>query len=124
MATVTAQFTDLATLPGLKQLWAESLGDPNVCVAVLDSTVDQTHPCFKGARLSWIETLVSGGYNQQSASQHGTHIASIIFGQHSSSVPGIAPSCRGLLLPVFSSGVENSLAPCSQIDLARDYASS
>lgn len=66
-----------------------------------------------------METLVSGGYNQQSASQHGTHIASIIFGQHSSSVPGIAPSCRGLLIPVFTSGVENSLAPCSQIDLAR-----
>jgi len=119
MATATAQFTDLATLPALKQLWAESLGDPNICIAVLDGTVDQIHPCFKGARLSWIETLVSEGYNQQSASQHGTHIASIIFGQHSSSVPGIAPNCRGLLIPVFASGVDDPLVPCSQLDLAR-----
>ncbi len=119
MAPAAAQFTDLATIPALKQLWAESLGAPNVCVAVLDGTVDQTHSCFDGARLSWIETLVSGECNQKSASHHGTHIASIIFGQHSSSVPGIAPNCRGLLIPVFASGVENSLVPCSQIDLAR-----
>ena len=118
MVTATAQFTNLA-YPALQQLWAKSLGDPNVCVAVLDGSVDQTHSCFDGARLSCVETLVSGECNQQLASQHGTHITSIIFGQHSSSVPGIAPNSRGLLIPVFASGVENSLVPCSQIDLAR-----
>lgn len=119
MATTTAHFPDLATLPALKRLWSESLGDPNICVAVLDGTVDQTHPCFKGSRLSQMENLVSGGYSQQSASRHGTHIASIIFGQHGSDVTGIAPNCRGLLIPIFTSEIDNSLASCSQIDLAR-----
>ena len=32
---------------------------------------------------------------------------------------GIAPGCRGLLLPIFQDGKGDGLAPCSQIDLAR-----
>jgi cyanobactin maturation PatA/PatG family protease len=49
-------------------------------------------------------------------SGHGTHVASTIFGQHGSSVCGIAPSCRGLILPVFSDAQRGKL---SQINLAR-----
>lgn len=63
--------------------------------------------------------MVSGIADQGSASQHGTHVASIIFGQHGSPVRGIAPNCRGLIVPVFADGREGGLAPCSQIDLAR-----
>jgi cyanobactin maturation PatA/PatG family protease len=63
--------------------------------------------------------LVSGVADRGSASQHGTHVASVIFGQHDSPVPGIAPNCRGLIVPVFTDGIEGGLAPCSQIDLAR-----
>jgi cyanobactin maturation PatA/PatG family protease len=63
--------------------------------------------------------LVSGVADQGSASQHGTHVASVIFGKHDSPVPGIAPHCRGLIVPVFTDGKEGRLAPCSQIDLAR-----
>jgi len=107
------------TLPALSHLWAETLGSPDICIAVLDGTIDQAHPCFKGADLSCIETLVSIQGSQQPDSQHGTHIASIIFGQHSSYVPGVAPSCRGLLIPIFASEVGNFLTPCSQLDLAR-----
>lgn len=103
----------------LKLLWNESLGDPSVCVAVLDGPVDQSHPCFDGANLTRLPTLVSGVVDRGSASQHGTHIASIIFGQHDSPVRGIAPHCRGLIVPVFTDGREGELAPCSQIDLAR-----
>lgn len=32
-------------LPDLKQLWDETLGDPRVCIAVLDGPVDTAHPC-------------------------------------------------------------------------------
>jgi cyanobactin maturation PatA/PatG family protease len=112
-------FTDISALPGLKSLWLESLGDPGICVAVLDGPIDQSHPCFDGANLTRLPTLVSGVADRGSASQHGTHVASVIFGQHDSPVPGIAPNCRGLIVPVFTDGIEGGLAPCSQIDLAR-----
>jgi cyanobactin maturation PatA/PatG family protease len=93
-------------------------GDPNICIAVLDGPVDQSHPCFEGANLTRLPTLVSSVAGRGFASQHGTHVASVIFGQHDSPVRGIAPNCRGLIIPVFSDGREG-LAPCSQIDLAR-----
>jgi subtilisin family serine protease len=115
-----AGITSVSALPGLQSLWAETLGDPRICVAVLDGQVDQSHPCFAGANLTQIQTLVSGVSNQQgSASNHGTHVASIIFGQPDGPVTGIAPSCRGLILPLFQNGAGNSIAPCSQLDLAR-----
>lgn len=119
MATITTDFADISALPGLKSLWNESLGVPGVCIAVLDGPVDQSHPCFEGANLTRLSTLVSGVADQGSASQHGTHVASIIFGQHDSPVRGIAPNCRGLIVPMFTDGKEGGLAPCSQIDLAR-----
>ncbi|NEQ35270.1 MAG: PatA/PatG family cyanobactin maturation protease [Okeania sp. SIO3I5] len=97
----------------------KSLGDSGVCIAILDGPVDLSHPCFDGANITQLTTLVSGAANGSPASQHGTHVASIIFGQQGSSVQGIAPYCRGLILPIFSSGKGDNLAPCSQIDLAR-----
>jgi cyanobactin maturation PatA/PatG family protease len=119
VATLTAGLTAITALPGFQSLWAETLGDPHICIAVLDGPVDQSHPCFKDAQLTQLQTLTSGVANQGWASQHGTHVASIIFGKHGSSVSGIAPGCRGLIVPIFQDGAAGSLAPCSQIDLAR-----
>lgn len=48
-------------------------------------------------------------------SAHGTHVASIIFGQPSSLVEGIAPQCKGLIIPVFA----DDRLRASQLDLAR-----
>ena len=106
------------SLPGLNSLWAKSMGHPDVCVAVLDGPVDLSHPCFDGAKLTRLETLVPGTAKKEGiASTHGTHVASVIFGQHGSPIPGIVPGCRGLIVPIFSDSYQ-SLA-CSQIDLAR-----
>ncbi|WP_287356994.1 S8 family serine peptidase [Moorena sp. SIO3B2] len=102
-------------LPGLQSLWDESIGDSRVCVAVLDGSVDLSHPSFQGAQLTKLPTLVSDAPVGKMAS-HGTHIASVIFGQHGSPVQGIAPGCRGLIVPVFSDRQNRSLL---QIDLAR-----
>jgi cyanobactin maturation PatA/PatG family protease len=96
----------------LEALWRESLGEPS-------GPVDQSHPFFNGANLTRFSTLVSGVADRGSASQHGTHVTSVIFGQHDSPVHGIAPNCRGLIIPVFTDGREGGLAPCSQVDLAR-----
>ncbi|WP_081696199.1 S8 family peptidase [Planktothrix prolifica] len=106
----------MTNIPGLKKLWSETRGDPKICVAVLDGIVDQNHPCFIGADLTRLPSLVSGEANANgSMSTHGTHVASIIFGQHDSPVTGIAPNCRGLIVPVFA---DESLK-LSQLDLSR-----
>ena len=106
----------MTNIPGLKKLWTETRGDPKICVAVLDGIVDQNHPCFDGADLTRLPSLVSGEASENgSMSTHGTHVASIIFGQPDSPVTGIAPQCRGLIIPVFA---DESLR-LSQLDLSR-----
>lgn len=60
----------MARLPQLKSLWDESVGVAGVCVAVLDGSVDQSHPCFDGANLTRLPTLVSGVAARGSPSQH------------------------------------------------------
>jgi len=48
-------------------------------------------------------------------SLHGTHVTSIIFGQPGSPVRGIAPKCRGLIVPIFA----DERLKLSQLDLSR-----
>ena len=109
--------SDVSKLPGLKQLWAKTRGDPEITIAVLDGAVDQTHPCFQGAALERLSSLVLEEANPQGMmSQHGTHITSVIFAQQHSQIPGIAPQCRGLIIPVFS---ERRRRRLSQLDLSR-----
>jgi cyanobactin maturation PatA/PatG family protease len=100
-------------------LWAETTGDSQIVVAVLDGPVDLSHPCFHGADLCILQSLVSGVPNTGAAARHGTHVASILFGGHDTSVRGVAPMCRGLVVPVFDDTDQDSIAPCSQLDLAR-----
>ena len=90
-------------------------GDPCVCVAVLDGPVDLDHPCFAGADLTPLATLASGRATGGGMSRHGTHVASVIFGRHDGPVPGLAPGCRGLIVPIFSDEERH----LSQLDLAR-----
>ena len=106
-------------IPGLKTLWDQTLGDPRICIALLDGPVDLSHPSLRTANLTQIKTLVPDSANQGSALAHGTHAASVIFGQHDQSIKGIAPLCRGLVAPIFNNGTDDSIAPSSQLDLAR-----
>lgn len=103
-------------LPELRLLWNESIGDPEITVAVLDGPVDLSHPCFEGSNLKRVETLVSDEEGADGMSIHGTHVTSLIFGRPDGPVPGIAPRCRGLILPVFRDYNHGRL---SQLDLAR-----
>jgi len=107
---------NIRDIPGFKRLWAETIGDSTVCVAVLDGLADQNHPCLVGADLTRLPTLVQGEATLHgSMSVHGTHVTSVIFGQPNSSVHGIAPKCRGLIIPVFP----DSGRKLSQLDLSR-----
>ena len=103
-------------IPGLFRLRTRTKGDARVCVAVLDGPVDLAHPCFEGADLTVLPVLGDRGMVVGGAmSAHGTHVASLIFGHKDSEVKGIAPQCRGLIVPIFS---DRSLR-VSQLDLTR-----
>ena len=65
----TGGATNVVTFTGLKELWAETLGDPRICIAVLDGPVDQSHPSLVAANLTKLETLVSGFVNQGPSSR-------------------------------------------------------
>src|SRR6266852_1049976 len=102
----------------LEEIWGDTHGDPRVCVAVLDGPVDLSHRSLRHAALTQVDIPLFTNPTGGIASQHGTHIASIIFGQHDGPVRGIAPSCRGLLLPIFKDNDSSELPACSQADLA------
>ena len=116
---ISARATNIAEIAGIKELWAETLGDSRVCVAILDGPVDRSHPSLATAKLTNLDTLVPSSADQGPATKHGTHVASVLLGQHDGSFLGIAPRCSGLVVPIFKDGPDNSLAPCSQLDLAR-----
>lgn len=100
----------------MQALWAKSLGDSQICVAILDGPVDLAHSCFQGADLKCLPSLVKEDAQiDGSMSAHGTHVASIIFGQPGSPVEGIAPQCKGIIVPVFADDRRRA----TQLDLAR-----
>ncbi len=105
-------------LDGLSDLWAQTAGDPEITVAILDGPCDTKHPSLAQASITQMNFLGSGEINGP-ASEHGTHTASIIFGQHDSQVKGVAPQCHGLIIPIFRSNTQGGISACSQPDLAR-----
>ncbi|MBC8352095.1 MAG: S8 family serine peptidase [Planctomycetes bacterium] len=106
-------------LPGLEQLWARTSGDPRICIAVLDGPVDLTHPSLREAAITQINLDEVKDSGTTALSDHGTHVTSIIFGSHDGPVKGIAPNCRGLIIPIFRYASNGSLEPCSQQRLAK-----
>jgi cyanobactin maturation PatA/PatG family protease len=94
-------------------------GDPRICIAVLDGPVDTSHPCFKNAALAELQTGVPAEARTGWPLAHGTHVASILFGQPGSPMHGLVPRCRGLIVPIFARGNGDASLGCSQLDLAR-----
>ncbi|MCP3417932.1 S8 family serine peptidase [Bradyrhizobium brasilense] len=97
----------------------QRLGDPGICIALIDSRADLSHPCFAGAELEEVMPIWLQSVMAPSGASHGTHVASIIFGQPGGPVDGIAPGCRGVVIPVYGETESGDLRPCSQEDLAR-----
>jgi len=114
------QFALGQRIPGLDELWDETLGDPEITIAVLDGPVDLAHPSLAAANLTALGLTSQATITDGTASKHGTHVASIIFSQHNSSVLGIAPHCGGLLGSIFLDGLDGTLRTPSQKDLAED----
>lgn len=102
---------DIASLNGLTDLWHRTLGDARVAVAVLDGALDLKHPSFTGADLRVLS-------NSSEGLEHGTHVASVLFGQHGSPIKGLAPACTGIVIPVYRGSSESASLGCSQPALA------
>jgi cyanobactin maturation PatA/PatG family protease len=100
-------------IPGLTALWAETLGYPEICIAILDAPVDRANPCLESTK---IEQRWLGHHGHCSA--HGTEVASVIFASHDSPVWGIAPKCRGVSVPIYDCDPERSPST-NQRQLAR-----
>ena len=106
-------------VPDLPKLWSVTAGDPRICIAILDGPAELAHPAFDGALVRQVE-FPSGGHPARHAGlRHGTYVASVIFGQHDSPVRGVAPRCRGVIIPIYGETEDGSLVPCSQLELAR-----
>ncbi|MFE3866120.1 PatA/PatG family cyanobactin maturation protease [Streptomyces goshikiensis] len=98
----------------MANIWQLTVGDGRISVAMVDSPVDETHPAFEGVRLIQVsDTMLDGGSVEQQMG-HGTAVASVLFGNHASPVPGVAPGCRAVSVPAFADGRR-----ASQLDLAR-----
>ncbi|NVN88166.1 MAG: S8 family serine peptidase [Rhodopseudomonas sp.] len=95
-------------------LFAFGGGSPAITIAVLDGPVDRTHDCFRGAWLTPLGSAAEPRSADGPATAQGTHIASLIFGQPCSSAEGVAPLCRGLIIPIFTEGQLG----CSEPELA------
>ena len=106
-------------LPELPALWQLTRGSSDICVAVLDGPIDCQHPAFDGANLKQLDAFTTSGRQRGMPLLHGTHVTSLIFGQHPGPLRGVAPRCRGVVIPVFDQHEDGTLIPCSQLDLAR-----
>lgn len=108
--------TNLDLLPGSKHLQNLGNGGAGVTIAVIDGPVDLAHPVFTGADISVATgaTLWPARLGNRLA-EHGTMVASILFGQPGSAVEGLTPNARGLIVPVFD--IDTGKAP--QLEIAR-----
>lgn len=117
---VSTTFPIEEAIPGLYELWSTTLGEPSIRIAIIDGLVDTSIPLFDSSRLEIHETYLGSNLeSDRESTKHGTHIASIIWGQHDSKVKGIAPNCTGLIFPIFKDDGKGGIRPCSQVDLAR-----
>jgi hypothetical protein len=113
---------DTASIPGLRDLWRLTRGDPGVCVAILDGPAVLDHPDLRGANLRrppsyWLDDAVEV---EDGIVDHATHVCSVVFSPHDSNVLGIAPGCRGLNVPIGVGGLGETSNFVRAIDAARD----
>ncbi len=118
----------LTWVEGLAELRALSLGDPRIVIAILDGPVDFAHPVLARSRLEQLEPPLGVG-PAGPALRHGTMVASLIFGRSAPglAVEGVAPDCRGLIIPLFEDGPDEPAGELprphtSQFELARAIA--
>jgi len=110
------------TILGLAELQKMTLGSPKIKIAVLDGPVDLEHPCFNspnGNLTPWSALKITPSASSGLALKHGTAVASLIFGTPNSAVDGVAPSCSGFFIPIYSEDEDGKFYSASQVELAK-----
>ncbi|MEP4038522.1 PatA/PatG family cyanobactin maturation protease [Pseudophaeobacter sp.] len=100
-------------------LMSTSSGDERVVIAILDGPVETDHACLASANLETVSLSEPLRDLPVGALRHGTHVTSQVFANGECGFTGIAPKCRGLLIPVYPGTRKGELIAASQIDLAR-----
>lgn len=108
--TYSAAISDV--VPGLHRLQSKTLGDPAVRVAVLDGYWNDRHAVLRGCNLT------SQTDQNDDVSVHGMQVASILAGQPTGPLLGIAPQSTYLSFPALAED-----GSCSQAELASSIAS-
>jgi hypothetical protein len=106
--------SSLLAMAGLQDIWSQTQGDPRVCVAILDGPADLLDPSLRDANFQQLDGPAPARC-EGPACEHGMQVARILFGWDD----GLAPLCRGVMVPIFEAVDEQSLRACSQLDLAR-----
>ena len=88
-------------------------GHEDIVVAILDGPVHHGHPALASARIDTLPAA-TGSAGAAPRSDHGTHVASVILGRGT----GIAPGCRGVVIPVYGEDAAGQLVDCDQTALA------
>jgi subtilisin family serine protease len=99
---------DVGVIPGVAELWEMTRGEPVVRIAIVDGPADLAHPALHGAAIkvlppTWLprDLQPMPGFPDlaERRREHGTWVASVLFGRHDSEVPGLVPGCSGVLVP-------------------------
>ncbi|MBU6278972.1 MAG: PatA/PatG family cyanobactin maturation protease [Actinomycetales bacterium] len=107
---------NLALVPGLAALRDLADGGAGITIAVIDGPVDLDHPVLTGADIRMADGATRWpARTGNRLAEHGTMVASILFGQPGSGVEGIAPRARGIVIPVYN--LDSGKAP--QLEVAR-----
>ncbi|MER5388883.1 S8 family serine peptidase [Saccharopolyspora sp. NPDC002686] len=102
MARATSAVAEIEDIPGVRELWQQTLGDPDVVIGLVEGLPDLAHPCFAGSGLGVLEPdWLPAVEVEDPYVEHATFVASMLFGRHDSPVRGLAPRCRGLVVPAL-----------------------
>lgn len=100
-------------LPGIDKLWEHTKGDRDIRIAILDGPVNLNHETLKDADI----TSLDPPENKKIRSAHGTFVSSLIFGQHSGAIKGVAPNCSGMVKSIYYEEQNGQLRSSSQTDI-------
>lgn len=124
---LNARTSSLATTHGwhldaihLKQGWAITRGDGDVCIAVIDDGIDPDHPMLQGRLVDGYNVYTQNN-NVSLGGGHGTHTASLAAGAddfYGQGASGVAPECRLMPVQVF----DNDKCPLSALVAGVMYA--
>lgn len=115
--------SDTSSIPGLRELWQLTLGDPAITVAVLDGPAVLDHPCLREANVRRLRSYwyQEGAEVDDGVVEHATHVCSVLFSPHDTEVKGLAPHCRGLSIAVQPvENITDTMSLVRALDAARD----